>query len=168
MSKKKNHQSEIFDIQRKIVANMTSESWEQIPHVSYLYEADVTDSIKSMISIPKDLIDGGFNLANIAEIGITSIAMPAITAFHVNGDGAIETGSGGQLQFDFIYNITLDDISSVFQKGGKLGTSVIDLTSNDSIINVDITDKLSGLSNIDISIPEVNIPDINMPVLRAA
>lgn len=46
MSKKKNHQSEIFDIQRKIVANMTSESWEQIPHVSYLYEADVTDLLK--------------------------------------------------------------------------------------------------------------------------
>lgn len=47
MSKKKNHQSEIFDIQRKIVANMTSESWEQIPHVSYLYEADVTDLLKA-------------------------------------------------------------------------------------------------------------------------
>lgn len=46
MSKKKNHQSEIFDIQRKIVANMTSESWEQIPHVSYVYEADVTDLLK--------------------------------------------------------------------------------------------------------------------------
>lgn len=47
LSKKKNHQSEIFDIQRKIVANMTSESWEQIPHVSYLYEADVTDLLKA-------------------------------------------------------------------------------------------------------------------------
>lgn len=34
---------EIFDIQRKIVANMTTESWEEIPHVSYVYEADVTD-----------------------------------------------------------------------------------------------------------------------------
>lgn len=142
--------------------NLKAEFWD------FSSPKDSIHSIKSMISIPKDLIDGGFNLANIAEIGITSIAMPAITAFHVNGDGAIETGSGGQLQFDFIDNITLDDISSVFQKGGKLGTSVIDLTSNDSIINVDITDKLSGLSNIDISIPEVNIPDINMPVLRAA
>lgn len=35
--------TEYFDIQRKIVANMTTESWEQIPHVAYVYEADVTD-----------------------------------------------------------------------------------------------------------------------------
>ena len=32
-----------FNIQRKIVANMTTESWRHIPHVSYIYEADVTD-----------------------------------------------------------------------------------------------------------------------------
>lgn len=35
--------TEHFDIQRKIVANMTSESWREIPHVSYIYEADVTE-----------------------------------------------------------------------------------------------------------------------------
>lgn len=35
-----------FGIQRKIVANMTSESWETIPHVTYNYEPDVTDFIK--------------------------------------------------------------------------------------------------------------------------
>ncbi len=34
--------TEHFGIQRKIVANMTSESWREIPHVSYMYEADVT------------------------------------------------------------------------------------------------------------------------------
>jgi ribosomal protein S2 len=32
-----------FDIQRKIVANMTSESWETIPHSAIQYEPDVTD-----------------------------------------------------------------------------------------------------------------------------
>ena len=35
--------TETFGIQRKIVANMTSESWETIPHVAYVYEADVTE-----------------------------------------------------------------------------------------------------------------------------
>ena len=34
---------ERFNIQRKIVANMTTESWRHIPHVSYIYDADVTD-----------------------------------------------------------------------------------------------------------------------------
>lgn len=32
-----------FGIQRKIVSNMTTESWQTIPHASYMYEADVTD-----------------------------------------------------------------------------------------------------------------------------
>lgn len=32
-----------FGIQRKVVSNMTSESWETIPHVTYIYEPDVTD-----------------------------------------------------------------------------------------------------------------------------
>ncbi len=31
-----------FGIQRKIVANMTSESWRSIPHVSYIFEPDLT------------------------------------------------------------------------------------------------------------------------------
>lgn len=32
-----------FDLQRKIVANMTSESWETIPHAGVIYEPDVTE-----------------------------------------------------------------------------------------------------------------------------
>lgn len=32
--------TEYFGIQRKIVANMTSQSWADIPHVSYMYEGD--------------------------------------------------------------------------------------------------------------------------------
>lgn len=35
-----------FGIQRKIVANMTTESWQTIPHVSYMYEPDVTGLIE--------------------------------------------------------------------------------------------------------------------------
>lgn len=34
--------TEHFGIQRKIVANMTTESWRNIPHVTYTYEPDVT------------------------------------------------------------------------------------------------------------------------------
>jgi pyruvate dehydrogenase E2 component (dihydrolipoamide acetyltransferase) len=31
-----------FDIQRQMVAHMTSLSWQNIPHISYLYEPDIT------------------------------------------------------------------------------------------------------------------------------
>lgn len=33
----------IFGIQRKMVAYMTQKSWNEIPHVSYVYEPDMTD-----------------------------------------------------------------------------------------------------------------------------
>ncbi|MGN0533304.1 MAG: 2-oxo acid dehydrogenase subunit E2 [Eubacterium sp.] len=37
---------EHFGIARKIVSNMTSESWEEIPHATMTYEADVTELFK--------------------------------------------------------------------------------------------------------------------------
>ncbi|MGD0707804.1 MAG: 2-oxo acid dehydrogenase subunit E2 [Anaerolineaceae bacterium] len=32
-----------FDLQRKVVSHIMSSSWKNIPHVSYLYEPDITD-----------------------------------------------------------------------------------------------------------------------------
>lgn len=43
--------TEHFGLQRKIVANMTSESWKNIPHVTYNYEADATDLLTEMKKI---------------------------------------------------------------------------------------------------------------------
>ena len=43
--------TEHFGLQRKIVANMTSESWKNIPHVTYNYEADVTDILTELKKI---------------------------------------------------------------------------------------------------------------------
>ena len=34
---------EYFGIQRKIVANVTTDSWQNVPHVCYMYEPDVTE-----------------------------------------------------------------------------------------------------------------------------
>lgn len=36
-------QSIRFDLQRRIVSHITSTSWQHIPHVSYIYEPDITD-----------------------------------------------------------------------------------------------------------------------------
>ncbi len=43
-----------FGIQRKIVANMTAESWETIPHVTYMYEPDVTEFMKEYRKLNRD------------------------------------------------------------------------------------------------------------------
>lgn len=37
-----------FGIQRKIVANMTTQSWRTVPHIGYSYEPDVTDFMKTV------------------------------------------------------------------------------------------------------------------------
>ena len=36
-----------FGIQRKIVATMTTESWRHVPHVSFVYEPDVTEFVEA-------------------------------------------------------------------------------------------------------------------------
>lgn len=141
--------------------NFKAEFWD------FAEPKDAVKSIKNMISVPKDLIDGGFNLSNIMDVGITSIVVPSITAFYVNGDGDIKIGEGGQLQFDLIKNVVLSDITGIFEKGGKIISNFTTL-DGDPIINVDVMDKLSTPCNIDISIPDVNIPKIDMPVLRVA
>jgi len=43
------HQDHVerFNIQRKIVANMTTESWTSIPHVSYVYKPDITGFLEA-------------------------------------------------------------------------------------------------------------------------
>ncbi len=46
--------TEHFDIARKIVSNMTSESWETIPHACVTYEADVT----KLFNVLKEINNG--------------------------------------------------------------------------------------------------------------
>lgn len=43
--------TENFGLQRKIVASMTTESWQTIPHVAYNYEADVTELLVELKKI---------------------------------------------------------------------------------------------------------------------
>ena len=37
-----------FDIQRKIVANMTTESWHDVPHVTFNYEPEVSKFLERL------------------------------------------------------------------------------------------------------------------------
>lgn len=61
-----------FGIQRKIVANMTSESWETIPHISYVYEPEVSDFLR----VVKELNDSG---KFPVKITVNTIMLKALT-----------------------------------------------------------------------------------------
>ena len=49
------YKKEYFGIARKIVSNMTAESWEQIPHATFGYEADVTEFLKELKKVNEDV-----------------------------------------------------------------------------------------------------------------
>jgi len=61
-----------FGIARKIVSNMTSESWEQIPHATLTYEPDVTEFLKEY----KKLNEG--NTDKSTKITINTVMMKII------------------------------------------------------------------------------------------
>lgn len=63
--------TENFGIQRKIVSNMTSESWETIPHVTYMYEADVTEFLTAFKKL-------NANRRKDEKISMNTIIMKAI------------------------------------------------------------------------------------------
>lgn len=61
-----------FGIQRKIVANMTTESWETIPHAVYNYEPDVTAFMQEYKKLNLDRKD-------TAKITVNTLMLKVIT-----------------------------------------------------------------------------------------
>ncbi|UKI23518.1 MAG: 2-oxo acid dehydrogenase subunit E2 [Anaerotruncus sp.] len=51
------YKTEHFGIARKIVSNMTSQSWEEIPHAAMSYEADVTEMMKYVKKLNENVTD---------------------------------------------------------------------------------------------------------------
>jgi pyruvate dehydrogenase E2 component (dihydrolipoamide acetyltransferase) len=74
--------SEQFGLQRKIVANMTTESWDNTPHVTGLYEPDVTDFLaeyRKLRELP-EWKDISLNTVMLYVITQGLIACPALNA----------------------------------------------------------------------------------------
>ena len=61
-----------FGIQRKIVANMTSQGWKTIPHIGYSYEPEVTKFIETANKLNEN---GKFS----KKMTVNTIMLKAIT-----------------------------------------------------------------------------------------
>ncbi len=61
-----------FDIQRKIVANMTTTAWKTVPHIGYSYEPDVTEFMKEAKKLNES---GKFS----SKITVNTIMLKAIS-----------------------------------------------------------------------------------------
>lgn len=74
-----------FDLQRKVVSYATTTSWRSIPHVSYLYEPDITDFYKKFIYLSAERRKFGhvisFNTIMIKVIANGLMASPKLNSF---------------------------------------------------------------------------------------
>lgn len=89
-----------FGIQRKIVANMTSQSWSEIPHVSYNYEPDITEfyeKYKQFSEKSKDSVNITFNTILLKTIAKALKAAPKMNA-HLHFEKALVRGKVTQYE----------------------------------------------------------------------
>ncbi len=66
------YKQEHFGIARKIVSNMTSQSWEEIPHATMSYDADVTEFMKECKKLNEGCTD------KLKKITINTVVMKVI------------------------------------------------------------------------------------------
>lgn len=83
-----------FGIQRKIVANMTAQSWSEIPHVSYNYEPDITEFFDKYKEFAAKTENGGnitFNTVLLKTVSEALKAAPKMNA-HLHFEKALVRG----------------------------------------------------------------------------
>ncbi|NLA73181.1 MAG: 2-oxo acid dehydrogenase subunit E2 [Clostridiales bacterium] len=83
-----------FGIQRKIIANMTAQSWSEIPHVSYNYEPDITEFYEKYRQFAEKAKDDGnitFNTVLLKTVAEALKAAPKMNS-HLHFEKALVRG----------------------------------------------------------------------------
>lgn len=98
MSKLTTINTEKFSVERKLISYMTTKSWQRIPHVSYMYEPDVTDFIDEFRKLKAE--DDSFKNVSINSLMLKVFSeglkfAPKLNAHisynHSTGEGEIRT-----------------------------------------------------------------------------
>jgi hypothetical protein len=113
-------------------------------------------STKNVLGITKDVVKDGIGLGNLTKVSIKNIAVPCITI----ADLPIASGS----RYDAV---AVDDFYSIYD---KIDTKLIKspLFDNDKSFSLDVLKKLSTVSKVNISIPDVYVPIMELPKVRMA
>ncbi len=90
--------AEIFDLQRRVVSHMTSKAWMTVPHVSYLYEPDITDFYREYQALSNEKAHAGqklsFNTVMMRVIVEGLKSAPELNAIisyhHKKGEGSLK------------------------------------------------------------------------------
>lgn len=122
-------------------------------------------STKHILGVVKVITKDGITSKEGIKGLVEKIVLPSIAITVIASIKFPEGGGQGSFDFD---NITLDDFYSIFD---DIKEKVIksDLFDNgvDININMDVINKLSTNSNINISIPEIHIPDLSISSMAA-
>lgn len=103
---------------------------------------------KNWLSGIKDLTTDGISFKGIME----NIVLPSVSIGSIKEDG--------HLQFDFD-SVKMNDFYDVFKKSKKIVTN--DVWSSGDSFDINVVDKLSQISNVNVSIPDIHIPEIHIP-----
>lgn len=156
---------EHFGIQRKIVAHMTSRSWQEIPHVSVVYEPDVTDFFETFKILQKQRIDQGkgkltFNTIMLRVVAEGLKAAPQLNStlefnpksvtgvltrredIDVSIPWTLPTGEMMTLTLPDIHNDNLDAIS---KKLAKIANKVANTNCTEAMYEVSFDQTLSEI-----------------------
>ena len=117
-------------------------------------------SFKASLGLTKDIIKNGITVKVVFE----NIIAPSISMGQITN---IKFDDSGQAKIDFD-SIKVKDFYKIFD---DMRSKVIESdfwSSGDGDISKSVMNKLSEISDINISIPEIHVPEINMPILRAA
>lgn len=117
-------------------------------------------SVKASLGLTKDLIKDGITV----KVVFKNIIAPAISTGQITNIKFDDSGQG-KIDFD---SIKVKDFYKIFD---DMKSKVIESdfwSSGDGDISKSVMNKLSEISDINISIPEIHVPEINMPIVRAA
>ena len=106
-----------FDMQRKMVAGKTSESWRTVPHAAYLYEPDITDFYAAFQKLSREKKDDypiTFNIVMLKAISEGLKAAPVLNSHFEYNEFLVR---GKIITYD-----SVDVSMPVITPGGKMMT----------------------------------------------
>ncbi len=140
MPKSKELDIRALDLPRKVVSHMTSKSWREVPHVSYIYEPDITDLLAEFRALSEAFASRGqkitFNTLMLKIIAEGIKAAPILNSSIEYSAGSVT----GKITANRQINIS---IPWLLEDGKIITPSICDV--NDMSL-LEISDKVNDIS----------------------
>lgn len=152
-----------FGIQRKIVANMTTESWGNIPHVTYNYEPDVTEFMIEYKRLNENCAPGDKITLNtlMLKIIVEGLKADPIMNSHIEFDKKLVRGSihtyedinismpmvlpNGEMMTINLHNFESKTLDEMVEYIADVNRRVANTDLNEVMMDVSMDNTINGL-----------------------